>query len=186
MTDKLLDDWSNLLACVLTISFLLLTLIIVVVLCYCNSFIENFKRSQTGELRMTKWRSCDIEKNRVGSHMVLFGYTVQKNVQLLFYNDVLSETKLRFLHVFSSLYPENYTPFSSPHFSRSNDARISSFYFVNRLCHKMFNGETSLNYRNCTDDNNFLCDRVCTQSKKLKEDILVVFDRENCGLINCV
>ena len=31
------------------------------------------------------------------------------------------------------------------------------------------------------DDNYFLCDRVCTQSKKFKEDILVAFDRENVG-----
>ena len=29
------------------------------------------------------------------------------------------------------------------------------------------------------DDNYFLCDRVCIQSKKFKEDILVAFDREN-------
>ena len=29
---------------------------------------------------------------------------------------------------------------------------------------------------------NFLCDRVCTQSKKLKEDILVVLDRAKCEL----
>ena len=27
------------------------------------------------------------------------------------------------------------------------------------------------------DDSCFFCDRVCTQSKILKEDILVVFDR---------
>ena len=37
---------------------------------------------------------------------------------------------------------------------------------------------------NCTDDNYFLCDRVYTQSKKLKKDILVTFDREKCGLEN--
>ena len=29
---------------------------------------------------------------------------------------------------------------------------------------------------------NFLCDRVCTQGKKLKEDILVVLDRAKCEL----
>ena len=33
----------------------------------------------------------------------------------------------------------------------------------------------------CTDNKYFLCDRVCTQSKKLKEDILVAFDRESAG-----
>ena len=31
------------------------------------------------------------------------------------------------------------------------------------------------------DDNYFLCDRVCTQSKKIKEDIQVAFDQENVG-----
>ena len=31
------------------------------------------------------------------------------------------------------------------------------------------------------DDSYFLCDRVSSQSKKLKEDILVAFDRENVG-----
>ena len=31
------------------------------------------------------------------------------------------------------------------------------------------------------DNNYFLCDRVCTQRKKLKEDILVEFDRKNVG-----
>ena len=39
---------------------------------------------------------------------------------------------------------------------------------------------------NCIDDNNFICDRVCTQSKKLKEDILVGFGQEKCGLENGV
>ena len=32
------------------------------------------------------------------------------------------------------------------------------------------------------DDSYFLCDIVCTQTKKLKVDILVAFDREKCGL----
>ena len=27
----------------------------------------------------------------------------------------------------------------------------------------------------------FLCDRICTQSKKLKEDIMVAFDLESVG-----
>ena len=30
--------------------------------------------------------------------------------------------------------------------------------------------------------NYFLCDRVCTQSKKLKEDILVAFDWKKVGV----
>ena len=36
------------------------------------------------------------------------------------------------------------------------------------------------------DGNYFLCDRVCSQNKKLKEDILVAFDRGKCGLENGV
>ena len=39
---------------------------------------------------------------------------------------------------------------------------------------------------NCTDGNYFLCDRVFTQTKKLKQDILVAFDRGKCGLENGV
>ena len=56
-------------------------------------------------------------------------------------------------------------------------------YFEYRLCNIFFSGEDkSLNKEiNCMDDSYFLCDRVCTQRKKLKEDILVAFDRENVG-----
>ena len=36
------------------------------------------------------------------------------------------------------------------------------------------------------DDNNFPCDRVCTQSRNLEENILVEFDWEKCGLENGV
>ena len=52
----------------------------------------------------------------------------------------------------------------------------------------MFSGE----YRawiieiKCRDSNYFLCDRVCTPSKKLKEDILEAFDQEKRGLENGV
>ena len=38
---------------------------------------------------------------------------------------------------------------------------------------------------NCTDDIYFICDRVCTQSKRLK-DILVAFDWAKCGLENAL
>ena len=57
-------------------------------------------------------------------------------------------------------------------------------YFEYRLCHKIYSGEDRVRNIeiNCTDDNCFLSDRVCTQSKKLKEDILVAFDRGKCGL----
>ena len=56
-------------------------------------------------------------------------------------------------------------------------------YFEYRLCHKIFSGKDRalIIEINCTDDNYFLCDRVCIQSKKLKEDIMVAFDRENVG-----
>ena len=90
--------------------------------------------------------------------------------------------------MFFHRYPESYTPFSSPHFSRSNDARISLIklltlstdsvtkYLVAKIKPEI----------NCTDDSYFLCDRVCTQSNKPKENILVVFDWEKCGLENSV
>ena len=63
----------------------------------------------------------------------------------------------------------------------SNSYKAS--YFEYRLFHKIFSGEDRawIIEINCMDDNYFLCDKVCTQSKKLKEDILVAFDRENVG-----
>ena len=61
-------------------------------------------------------------------------------------------------------------------------------YFEYRLCHKILGGKDQawIIEINCTDVNYFLCDRVCTQTKKLKEDILVAFDQEKCGLENGV
>ena len=61
-------------------------------------------------------------------------------------------------------------------------------YFENRLCHKNFSGEDRalIIEINCTGNNYFLCDRVCSQSKKLKEDFLVAVDREKYGLENGV
>ena len=61
-------------------------------------------------------------------------------------------------------------------------------YFEYKLCHKIFIGKDrcciiEINFK---DDNYFLCDRVCAQSKKLKENILVVFDWEKCWLENGV
>ena len=43
--------------------------------------------------------------------LLLFEYTVRKNVQLLFHNGVLSESKKRFLRVFSSFPRKLYTIF---------------------------------------------------------------------------
>ena len=54
-------------------------------------------------------------------------------------------------------------------------------YFEHRLCHNFFSGDNRARIIeiNCTDGNYFLCDRVCTQRKKPKQDILVAFDLEN-------
>ena len=55
-------------------------------------------------------------------------------------------------------------------------------YFEYRLCH-IFSGE----HRNKLYGRQlFFCDRICTQSKRIYEDILVAFDREKCGLENGV
>ena len=59
-------------------------------------------------------------------------------------------------------------------------------YFESR-CHN-FSGkdQAGIIQIRWTDNNNFLCDRVCTLSKKLKEDILVAFWSGKCGLENGV
>ena len=56
-------------------------------------------------------------------------------------------------------------------------------YFEYRLYHKIFSVKVRALIKeiNCMDDNCFIRYRVCPQSKKLKEDILVVFDQENVG-----
>ena len=53
-------------------------------------------------------------------------------------------------------------------------------YFEYRFGHKSFYSEDGawIIKINCTDECYFLCDRVYPQSKKLKADILVAFDRE--------
>ena len=61
---------------------------------------------------------------RVCSHMVSVRIHCTEKLPTSFHNNVLSKSKWRFLLVFH-LYPEIYTPFSSLHFVRSNDARIS-------------------------------------------------------------
>ena len=50
-------------------------------------------------------------------------------------------------------------------------------YHLPRFINPIFQMERLINSTNCTDDSYFLCDRVCAQNKKLKEDILVAFDR---------
>ena len=61
-------------------------------------------------------------------------------------------------------------------------------YFEYRLCHKIYSGDDQARIIeiSCTDGNYFLCDRVFTQSKNLKEDILLAFDWKKCGLVNGV
>ena len=56
-------------------------------------------------------------------------------------------------------------------------------YFEYRLCHNFFRSKdrACIIEISCTDNNYFLCDRVCTQSKKHKEDVLVAFEWENVG-----
>ena len=79
--------------------------------------IDNYHKSHNQNIEMSRI----MIQHRVGSRVVLaWIYCTEK---LLFHNDVLSESKYRFLPVFSHLYPECYTPFSSPHFFQSNDAR---------------------------------------------------------------
>ena len=58
-----------------------------------------------------------------------------------------------------------------------------AYYFEYRLYHKIFSDEDPawIIEINCTDNNYFLCDRVCTQSKKLKKYILEGLDWENVG-----
>ena len=53
-------------------------------------------------------------------------------------------------------------------------------YFEYRLCHKRLGLNLEIS---CTDN---ICDRVSSQSKKLKDAILVAFDRGKCGLENGV
>ena len=116
------------------------------------------------------------------------GYTVRKNVLISFPQWCFKRKRVEISPCFSSLPRKLYTIFQANFFP---DLTMPAYphkasYFEYRLCHKIFSGE----YRawiieiNCTDDNYFLCDRVCTLSKKLKEDILVVFDQEKYGLEN--
>ena len=62
---------------------------------------------------------------RVGSH-ILFIYTLYRKMSDVFSTMMFYEKISRDFSMFFHLYPGIYTPFSSPHFSRFNDARISS------------------------------------------------------------
>ena len=77
--------------------------------------------------------------------------------------------------MFSHLYPESYTPFSSPHFPPIKRYQDSIF----KLLTLSTNSVTNLRRLK-------ICDRVCTQSKKLYEDILASLDQEKKGLENGV
>ena len=84
--------------------------------------------------------------------------------------------------MFFHLYPESYTTTFFPDLTMPEYPHKAS-YFEYRLCHKIFSGKDRARIIeiNCTDNNYFLCDRVCTQCRKLEEAILVVFDWENVG-----
>ena len=73
--------------------------------------------------------------------------------------------------MFSHLYPESYTPFSSPHFSLSNATRIASLSFLLLVLtqSQMLSVQLISKFRPDLHRLKF-CDRVCTQSKKLYED----------------
>ena len=108
--------------------------------------------------------------------------------------------------MFSHLYPESYTPFSSPYFPRSTATRKSSLSFLLwvQICHKgnnccpyslfIFIFLTEQNFYLQLNSGHYIsiikarssplkfCDRVCTQSRTLNEDILASLDQEKCGL----
>ena len=64
---------------------------------------------------------------RVGSHVVFCLDTLCRYSNTLYGH---SDRTLVDFSMFSHLYPESYTPFFSPHFSRSNATRISSLSFL--------------------------------------------------------
>ena len=152
-----------------------------------NCLIETYVKYQFHRPFLIPYLPNFLANCRVGSHMVVFGYTLWKNVRLLFHNDVKwKQVEITPCH----LYPESFTPFSSPHFFP--DLTMPGYphkaLILSKDCHKNFSGEdrTWIIEINCMDDNYFLCDRVCTQSKMLKEDILVAFEQKKCGLENGV
>ena len=85
--------------------------------------------------------------------------------------------------MFSHLYPESYTPFSIPQFSRSNSTRISSLSFLLGTKSVV---PTVYFYNSDSIFATKFSDRVCAQSKKLYDDILALLDRKKCGLENGV
>ena len=89
--------------------------------------------------------------------------------------------------MFSHLYPESNTPFSSPHFPLLNATRTASLSFLLLVLtqSQMLSVQLISKFRPDLRRLTF-CDRVCTQSKKLYEDILASLDREKWGLENGV
>ena len=88
--------------------------------------------------------------------------------------------------MFSHPYPERYTPFSRQHFSRSKRYQDIIFWLLtlntNSVTKKIIVVRTAYFYIQALSSPLKKCDRVCTQSKKLYEDILALLDREKCGL----
>ena len=105
----------------------------------------------------------------MGSNVVFARIHCTEKCLTSFLNNVISESKQRFLRVCSSFC---YTPFPAYIFSWSYDARkssLSSLLWVQTLSQILsYEDRAWIIEINCTDDNFFLCDRVCSQSKKLK------------------
>ena len=88
--------------------------------------------------------------------------------------------------MFSHLYPESYTPFSNPHFSRSKNYQDILFKLLtlstNSVTKKIIVVRTA-NF--CNSGAIFAAKKIVTesvQSKKLYEDILASLDRGKCRL----
>ena len=103
-----------------------------------------------------------------------------------FLTDVLSKSKWIFLRVFFIFTQKVIHHFPAPIFP---DLTMPGYphkasYFEYRLSQNFQRRRSGLNLEiSCTDN---ICDRVSTQSKKLKDAILVAFDRGKCGLENGV
>ena len=79
--------------------------------------------------------------------------------------------------MFFHLYQESYIPFSSLQFSdlMTPGYPQKASYFEYRLCHNFCSGkdQTWIIEISCTDNNYFLCDRVCSQSQRYPGSVLI-------------
>ena len=103
-----------------------------------------------------------------------------------FHTDVLSKSKSIFLRVFFICTQKVIHHFPAPIFP---DLRMPGYpqkasYLSTDSVTKFLQRRSGLNLEISFTDN--ICDRVSAQSKKLKDAILVAFDRGKCGLENGV